>query len=455
MKRIDLLSISLVILLAFAMATLPRTAANAKQMSFIRDAEIENTIRLYTAPLLEAAGIPPYSVKIHLVKDNSLNAFVANGLNLFVNTGLLQRSANANQVIGVLAHEVGHISGGHLARMGDAIKGAQAKSFLGYILGGAAIIAGRPDVGAAVIAGGQQAGMASFLSYNRAQESAADQAALSFLDATHQSSQGLRDFMGALEDQELVTASRQDPYARTHPITRNRIRLIEAHLEKTASENRPTLPLYQMLHQRMVAKLNAFINPTGRTLRQYKADDPSLISRYARSVAFYRKRKLDESLALIDGLLAEHPTDPYFWELKGQMLFENGRLKEALAPYEAANKYLPGNPLLLVDLARVQIELNDPNLLKPAIKNLKKSLASSPNSPFALRQLAIAAGKDNQFGISAAALAEEAYLLGRKSEALHHINKAEELLPRGSREWLRLQDIKVQIEGWKDEEQSQ
>lgn len=451
MKRIDLLSILLVFIVALAIVTLPRSEANAKNLSFIRDAEIENTIRLYAAPLLEAAGVPPYSVKIHLVKDNSLNAFVANGLNLFVNTGLLQRSKNANEVIGVLAHEVGHIAGGHLARMSGAIGDAKAKTFLGYVLGGAAVIAGRPDVGAAVIAGGQQAGMASFLSYSRAQESAADQAALRFLDTTNQSSQGLKDFMGQLADQELVSASRQDPYARTHPITQNRIRLIEEHLSKTANENRPTPPLYDMWHQRMVAKLNAFINPTGRTLREYKAEDPSLISRYARAIAFYRKRQLDQALPLINSLITQHPNDPYFWELKGQMLFENGQLEKSLVPYQTASENLPGNPLILIDLARVQIELDNPALLKPAIENLKESLANAPNSPFAWRQLAIAAGKDDQIGLSALALAEEAYLLGRKSEALHHIAKAEKILPRGSREWLRIQDIKVQIEGWKEE----
>ncbi len=437
------------ILLALAMATLPRTEANAKQMSFIRDAEIENTIRIYTAPLLEAAGVPPSSVRIHLVKDNTLNAFVARGLNIFIHTGLLQKSKSANEVIGVLAHEIGHIAGGHLARTGDAIDKAKSSALLGYVLGGAAVLAGRGDVGAAVIAGGQQAGVASFLSYSRAQESAADSAALRFLDATQQSAQGLRDFMGTLEDQELLSASRQDPYMRTHPVTRDRVRLIEEHLKKTADEERKTPPIYEELHRRMVVKLNAFFFPANRTLRTYEQDDPSLINRYARAIAYYRKRKLDEALPLINGLIADYPEDPYFHELKGQMLFENGRIKEALEPYTQANRLLPNNPLLLIDLARAQIELNDPNHLKPAIENLKKSLVAAPNSPFAWRQLAIAAGKDGQIGLSAMALAEEAYLLHRKPDALHHIGKAEQLLPRGSREWLRLQDIKAQVESWK------
>ena len=440
----------MLLLLAFALVTLPRQDANAKRLSFIRDAEIENTIRLYASPLLEAAGIPPQSVNILLVQDNTLNAFVAKGLNIFIHTGLLQQSKNAGEVIGVLAHEIGHIAGGHLARTGDAIGDAQARTLLGYVLGGAAVLAGRGDVGAAVIAGGQHAGLASFLSYSRAQESAADQAAMRFLDDTHQSAQGLRDFMAQLEDQELLSPDRQDPYMRTHPVTRTRIQGIEEHLSSSNYSRNPFSPEYDYWHGRMVAKLNAFIHPTGRTLRTYKETDLSLTSRYARSIAFYRKRQLDQALPLIDGLIEENQADPYFQELKGQMLFENGRIGEAIIPYEKAKELLPGNPLILIDLARAQIEMNDPALLQPAIDNLKQALTIEPNSPFAWRQLAIAAGKSGQTGLVAVALAEEAYLLGRKSEALHHIGKAEQMLPRGSREWLRLQDIKAQIEHWKE-----
>ena len=417
------------------------TEAGAQSISFIRDAEIEATIRAFATPLFEAADLNAASVKIYLVKDRRLNAFVAGGQKLFINTGLLARSEHAGQVIGVIAHETGHIQGGHLARTHDAIRNATASGILAYVLGGAAIVAGRPDVGAAVIAGGQNVGVRSFLQYSRTQESAADNAAMRLLDATGQSAQGLLEFMQTLSGQELLSVGRQDPYLRTHPLTRERIEALEQFLATSPNTNVSIAPEFAEMHRRMRAKLVAFLEPPSTALSQYRADDPSLEARYARAIALFRLPDLDRALPLIDELIAERADDPFFHELKGQMLFENGRPQEALAPYEMAVRLRPNSDLLRTDLARVQLALDDPALTQIAVLNLRAALRQDRTRPFVWRQLAIAEGRVGNVGESALALAEEAVLQGDAEAAKFQAGKAEQLFPRGSHGWLQAQDI--------------
>lgn len=416
--------------------------AGAQKLSFIRDAEIENTIRTYAAPLFQAAGLEPSDVRIYLVNDRSLNAFVAGGQRLFINTGLIMRSKHAGQVIGVIAHETGHIAGGHLSRLHAAIANSTAQSILALVIGAAAAIGtGRGDVGAAIVAGGQSMGLRSFLHYNRTQESAADQAALRFLDATGQSSRGLLEFMELLGAQDLLSADRQDPYLRTHPLSRERVDAVQAHLSRSPNRDKAQPARIQELHRRMLAKLYAFLEPVPRTLRRYADSDTGLAARYARAIAYYRKPDLGKALPLIDGLIAERPEDPYFHELKGQMLFENGRAAEALKPYETAVRLLPRSPLLRRGLAQVQLELGDPALIEPAIRNLRAAVQRDAEAPFTWRQLAIAYGRRGDMGMSAVALAEEALLKGDARQARYHAGKAGKLLPRGSIGWLQAQDI--------------
>jgi len=213
--------------------------AHAQKTSLIRDAEIENTIRQFAAPVLRAAKLNEKAVKIHLVLDDSLNAFVAGGQRLFINTGLITQSASAGQIIGVIAHETGHISGGHLARLHDALNKSSATTIMSMLLGVTAIVAGRGDVGTMIIAVGQGISASNFLKYSRTQESAADHAALRFLDDTSQSAKGLLDFMKKLGEQELLVTARQDPYVRTHPLTRNRVATIANHVAKSPHSDNP------------------------------------------------------------------------------------------------------------------------------------------------------------------------------------------------------------------------
>ena len=431
----------LALLVLSATVLLRPTPSSAQGISLIRDAEIENTIRAYAAPLFRAAGLQSADIKIYLVREDTLNAFVADGQKMFINTGLLIRSVNANQVIGVIAHETGHIAGGHLARVQDAIDKRTVTTFLSYLLGTAAILGGRGDVAGAIFAGGQGVGTSAFLHFSRTQESSADQAALRILDATGQSSEGLIGFLRVLGGQELLSVERQNAYARTHPLSRERIALLERHLAASPFRATPEKPEFVESHRRMLAKLRGFLQSRNGVLRRYKESDNSLESRYARAIAYYRQPDLKKALPLIDGLIAERPRDPYFHELRGQMLYENGRPAEALGSYQQAVQILPRSPLLRTELAQVQLDLKNPALLKSAIINLQVALQMDKGSPLTWRRLAIAYGRTGQMGLSTLALAEEALLKGEKEAARYHAGKAERTLPRGSVGWLKAQDI--------------
>ena len=415
--------------------------SKAKPPRLVRDAEIENTIRAYATPLFQAAGLSAADVNIYLINDSSLNAFVAGGLNLFLHTGLLMRSRTPNQIIGVIAHETGHISGGHLARFQGQIRNASIIAILAMIAGAGVAAAGGGDLGAAIMTGGPAVAQSQILGYSRAQESAADQAALSFLDATGQSVKGLADFFRIIEGQEMLTASRQDPYMRTHPLSRDRIEVVEQHLRTSQYSDTPDAPEFVDMHRRMLAKLEGFLLPPSQVLARYKEDDTRIEARYARAIALYRFPDLKRALPLIDGLIAEEPDNAYFHELKGQMLFENGRGAEALAPYQRAVELEPDAAPLRVDLARAMIERNDPALNKQAIVNLQRATRREPLNGFAWSQLAIAYGRDEQLGMSALAQAEAALARNNKREAWAQATRADKMLERGSGGWLRAQDI--------------
>ncbi len=381
-------------------------------------------------------------MRLYLVNDRSLNAFVTGGQKMFIHTGLLMRAETANQVIGVIAHETGHIAGGHLVRTSDAIASAESISMLGYILGGAAGLAtGRPDVGAAIALGTQSAGVRNFLKYSRTQEGAADHAALRYLDDTGQSSKGLLEFMEILGDQELLSPARQDAYVRTHPLSRDRVNAIRAHVETSSFASAPPSPELELRHRRMQAKLRAFLEPPALTFRRYKETDRSIPARYARAIANFKRAEMDAALGLLDGLLAENPRDGYFHATKGEVLFKSGRIDEALKSYRIAGHLLPGSPVLRREIGRAQIESGKDELLDEAIKNLNAALHYNPSSASAWRSLAIAYGRKGDMGMSALAMAEEAAIRGDRKAARYHAGKAQTLLKRGSRGWVMAQDI--------------
>ena len=422
---------------------IPRQAFAQDQISFIRDAEIETTIRQYASPLFTSAGLDASAIHIYLVNDTRLNAFVAGGQNLFLNTGLLMRSQNPNQVIGVIAHETGHIAGGHLARSQEAMRNATIKGIIAMVLAAGAVAASGGQGAGGIFAGGAGVSQRSFLQYSVEQEAKADQAGLSFLDATGQSSKGLLDFFRILEGEELLSAIRQDPYLRTHPLTRDRINYVAEHVAHSRLSQVPDRPDFVEAHRRMVAKLYGFTYPAGQTLDHYKESDTSLAARYARAIAYYRAPNIAKALPIIDQLIAEEPANPYFHELKGQMLFENGRVADALGPYEESVRLRPDQPLLRIELAQVQIESEKPELNKAALANLKEAVRFEDQNGDAWHFLAIAYGKQGDIGMSSLSLAEEAMTQGDKKLAEQQATRAAQLLKPGTPARLRAEDLKL------------
>ncbi len=414
----------------------------ASAISLIRDTEIENTIRVYSQPIFEAAGLETGDIQIHIVNDPSLNAFVAGGQRLFINTGLLMKAENAGQVIGVIAHETGHISGGHLVRLQESLKNNTAKTILTLVLGGiAAVATGQGEAAGAVVAGGATLQQRSLLSYTRTMEQSADQAAALFLDEAGYSGRGLLQFLSTLSGQELLSAGRQDPYMRSHPLTQDRIEFMRNHVATSRHSDTPLRKDLVEAHDRMRAKLKGFINPPSRTLREYKADDTSFSARYARAVAFKKQFKIDEALALLDGLIVESPNDPFLYELKGDVLQDAGRVADSIPPYEKAVEMLPWAALIRVSLAQSQLELKDRRSSDAALENLQQAVRYEPEMPLLWRLLATAHARNDDQAHVMLSLAEEALLRGKKSEARQRSKRAMDLLPEGTAGWIRAQDI--------------
>lgn len=427
-------------------AVLRPDPGRAQDLNLIRDAEIEATIHDYSKPIFEAADLDVDSVDVFLVANDQLNAFVAGGMNMFLFTGLLQEADDPLEVMGVIAHEAGHIAGGHLAGRRRQVQNSTAEMIASYALGLAAALAtGRADAGIAATQAAQGAVVANMLSYTRGQEGAADQAAVRYLNRAGLSPKGLLSFLEVLRGQEALLSNNQDPYMRTHPLTQSRINFLQEAVEKSPHTGSTPPERLRLKHDRMHAKLDGFLQAPDKTLREYKGDD-SLTGRYARAIAHYRDANLDKAVAMVDELIAAHPDDPYFRELKGQMLYENGRIADALPAYEKAVDLRPDSPLLRLGLARTQVQLNQPAYNAPALDNLRRVLDAEPTNASAWRLRAIAHGRAGDTGRSAWALAEARLAQGALEEAVQQAKRAQALLPEHSPPWLRAQDIKREAE---------
>ena len=431
---------------AFALASIP---ARAQGIAIVRDAEIENTLRAYGTPIWEAAGLDADAITVRLINSDEINSFVAGGQNIFFYTGLIILAQNANQVIGVIAHETGHIAGGHLAREEEEQRQAMLEQIISMILGAGAMAAGQGGAGEAVMTGGAQVAQRTFLEYSRGHEAAADTAALNFLDHTGQSARGFADFLSLLEEREHGAVGREDQYVLTHPLTPDRVQFVREHVENSKFSDAKEPPEFDEMFVLMKAKLVGFLHPFDDALRVYPETDTSMAGRYARAIAYYRKPDLAKAVPLIDGLIAERPNNPYFEELKGQMLYENGRVREAIPPYEAAVKLLPDNSLLRVGLSQAYLETNDPQYNEAARANLQAAVEKDKELPEAWAGLAVAYGREGKFGLSALALAEKAYLLHDDPEARSEVARAEKLLPPDSAGYLRAEDIKQAVKNRK------
>ncbi|HEY7611081.1 MAG TPA: M48 family metalloprotease [Alphaproteobacteria bacterium] len=436
---------------AFA-AQMPAEAALAQSrgagLALIRDAEIEHTIRAYSAPIFQAAGLSTAKIQVHLVNDGRLNAFVAGGRHMFINTGLLMRAEHAGQVIGVIAHETGHIVGGHLVRLQRELQDAQIKQIISMILSmGAAVAARDGRIAAAGTALGARLTEGAFYQFTQTQESAADSFGLTALDRAGISARGLFEFLQILGEQEMLYAARQDPYLRTHPITRERIDKVRQHLAHSPLVDRPLPKAFEAMHIRMRAKLIGFLRPPEQVIARYQGKENTLEARYALAVAYHQDARLERALQFIDGLIKESPNDPYFHELRGQILFESGgaHIREAVAAFERAARLAPGEALIRVGLAQAQLETGDSRLHAAALENLRAAVRRDDTYPLAWRLLSVAYGKAGDIGNSALANAEYAYLNRDLPTLRAAIPVAERGLKPGTPAWLRLQDLKAQV----------
>ena len=430
-------------LLVFLLAG-PVTSVQAR-VSLIRDAEIEHSIRAYAAPLFAAAGLDANAVHVHIVNDRRLNAFVAGGQRIFVNTGLILAVDSALEVMGVLAHESGHIVGGHLSRSRDAMESANTQNIIAMVLGVAAMIGSKGDVGTAVISGGGHAANRYLLKYSRTQESLADQAAIRIMAEAGYSPAGMLATLEKLRGQESLITSRQDPYIRSHPLTVDRITTMRAAVEK-ARPGKDIAPFEVML-ARMKAKIYAYMEEPERTFRRYPASDQTQAGRYGRAIALHRDARTPEALKLLDGLAAELPDDPFIQEMKGQFLFESGKALAAIPVLRRAATLAPEEFLILTLLGQAQIASEDPAMINEAIRHLKAAARLEPRLPSIWRHLAIAYGRDGQMSRSSLSSAEFSLLTGRPSEARYFATKAMRNLPVGSPDHLRAQDIQHSVDG--------
>ncbi len=446
-RRIAGIAAALIVGLVIGLGDDAAAQGSGRRFTMIRDAEIEHIIRSYARPIFDAAGLDSDAVAIALVRDPTLNAFVAGGMNIFLFTGLLLEVAEPSELIGVIAHETGHIAGGHLVRGRARLEQASAEAILSTLVGvGVAVLAGRGDAAAAAAVTGSEFARRRLLAFIRAQESAADQAALTLLDRAGISGRGLLAFLERLADQELLPESRQDPYLRTHPLTRSRVDTVRHFVERSRHADRALPARFAEWHRRMQAKLFGFLYPD-RALRRYRADAAAVAPRYGRAIALYRRSLLAEALPVIDRLIAEEPTNAFFHELKGQMLLENGRPAAALPSYRRAVELKPDSGLLRAALAQTLLQTPDVANARAAVVHLAVARRFEPRSPFVWRLLATAHGRLGEQGLTAYALAEEALARGDRALARAQAARAEALLPAGTPGWLRAQDIRAVADG--------
>jgi predicted Zn-dependent protease len=419
-------------------------------VSLLRDTEIEGDIHTMMTPIWKAAGLDPDALHVYLVSDDGINSFVAGGQNIFVNSGLLLRADTPNQLIGVLSHETGHIAGGHIYKGAEAMKNASIEQIIAMVAGVAATVAGRGSGGGGAMLGAEGVGERAYLGFSVTQEATADHAAMNYLDATHQSARGLLQFFEKLQTEELLIGAHEDPYLMDHPLTQERIDYVRDHVEHSPYSDAPNPPLYVEMLQRSKVKTAAFTEPSTATLAKYPDADKSVLARYARAIAYYRMPDLDKALPAIDALIRDYPRDPYFRELKGQMLFENGRIGEAAQPYEEAMRLAPNAPLLRIELAQVYVENNNPTQNKRAIAYLSDALRTEDKDVDAWHLLATAYGRDNQIGMAALSLAEEGLAADNKKNAVQQAKRAEHLLPKSSSAYARAEQIQLQAKDLDD-----
>jgi predicted Zn-dependent protease len=421
-------------------ATAPAYAqSDSGGITVLRDTEIEEDLHADADPVMEAAGIDPKSIHVILIGSKELNAFAAPGV-MAVFTQLIIEAETPHQVIGVMAHETGHLAGGHAARSDEMMQAGMRPMILTMGLGILAILAGAPDAGAMLMANSSYFGQLGLLGYSREQEARADQAALGFLEKTHQSARGLVDFFDKFRYQEVFAQAKRFPFFQSHPLSSERIELLRTRAESLPSYNLVDSPESIARHEVMKAKILGFTSPQAAMIK-YKESDTGFPARYARAIAYYQMKDPEHALKLIDALLVDNPQNPYLWELKGQVLFDYGRIPDAEAPQRRSVELKPEAPLLRINLGLTLISLNDPKKLDDGITQLKIALSRENDNSVAWRVLAQAYSTRGDDGLARLAQAEAYFADGDKQQSKVFAMRARELLPHNSPEWRRATDI--------------
>lgn len=439
---------------ATAVTLYPAAEAEAQGISLIRDTEIEALLNDYSQPIFRAAGLGTGRVKVRIVNSDSFNAFVMDGRNVFMHTGTLMQADTPNEVIGVLAHEAGHIAGGHMASLRARIAKDQTRSLLVQLLGIGAMIGGAMaggdagrEIGSAgqgVMMGGNEVIMRGLTAERRSQESAADQAGLGYLNATGQSGLGMLRTFERFAGQELFMDAHRDAFARTHPVATDRLARLRQLVETSPNYNVKDPPDLQLRHDMVRAKISGYMEPPSVVFNRYPHSNTSQPARYARAIASFRQGAggVEQGLAGTDALIRDYPNNPYFWELKGDILHKSGRSREAIAPLRRAlSMHKGGATLVRVQLAQSMIQTKDPGMADEAVKLLREAVQAEPDNATAHNALGQAYYDKGQFAQSELARAQGLFYVGAVKQAQEFAKRAQAGLKAGSPDWVKADDI--------------
>jgi predicted Zn-dependent protease len=425
-------------LISFGATVMP---AAAQGIILLRDTETERAMRSYEDPLLKAGGLEPAAVKIYLVNDPTVNSFVAEGQNMFIQTGMIMFAKNANELKGVMAHETGHMVAGHLSRDTAAIQKATIPMLLSLVVGIAAIAAGAGEAGMLLMLGGQGIAQAQFNAFSRVQEATADQIAIRLLDKTHQSSRGLLATFERLADEEAMAQDHMDPYASDHPMGRDRVENLESEVEASPYKDVPEDPAVEHEYEMIQAKLIGYVAPIQYVLNKYPPSDKSKPARYARAMVYSRQPDLPKALAEINSLIKDEPNNPYFYEVLGQIYVSMAKPELGVVAYQHSVDLMPDASQLRVGLAAAQLATERQALAKPALDNLRIALQQEDDDPFAWYEAAQAYSQIGNEPMADLATAERYYSVGAMAPAAQFAARAEHGLAQGSPDWQRANDI--------------
>jgi predicted Zn-dependent protease len=447
----DLTAITVAVALAVAQvltSAAPVRAQENKGPAVLRDTESEQLLREYTRPILRTAGLEKQNIQMVIINDSSFNAFVADGRRIFVNYGAIMQSETPNQLIGVLAHETGHLAGGHLAKLREQLAQAQTQMIIAMLLGAGAMVAGASrnssgmaNAGVAAVAGPQEMIRRSLLSYQRQQEENADRAGVKFLTATGQSARGMYETFKRFTNDSLFAARGADPYLQSHPMPAERVASLEELAHASPYWDKKDDPSLQLRHDMMRAKISAFMERQDTVYRRYPLSNTSLPARYARAITTYLHGDLNSALTQIDGLIQAQPNNPYFYELRGQALLEGGKPNEAIPSLHKALALSNNAPLIEMLLGQALVATDNKAHTDEAIAILRAAVARESEAPLGYSQLAMAYGRKGDYAEADLASAQAAYLRGDNKTARDLASRAKTRFTVGTPGWVKADDI--------------